>query len=204
MRRVVSMQTLKLPKEKIFDASLWFFLAAILHYWCVAFIFLVYFSIILHVSRDYKNWILPIIGFITATVLFFFFAFLINENWIDFVLKNAEISTRIDYFNKTSENISFSIYATIVLFFMVGFYGILSKKSMVLQSSYRKIILWLIIGVVIFILSPSKSNDVLLFTITPLAIIATVYIESMQNNFQKEMVMYFLTALSLFCFWMQL
>jgi len=59
MRRLISLQTLKAPKEKIFDASMWIFIASLFHFWCILFIILVYISIIFHVSRDFRNWLLP-------------------------------------------------------------------------------------------------------------------------------------------------
>ena len=60
MRRLISLQTLKAPKEKIFDASMWIFIASLFHFWCILFVLLVYISIIFHVSRDYRNWLLPL------------------------------------------------------------------------------------------------------------------------------------------------
>ena len=58
MRRLISLQTLKAPKEKIFDAALWIFVASLFHFWCILFIIVVYVSIIFHVSRDYRNWLI--------------------------------------------------------------------------------------------------------------------------------------------------
>ena len=51
MRRIISLQTLKAPKEKIFDASMWIFIASLFHFWCILFVLLVYISIIFHVSE---------------------------------------------------------------------------------------------------------------------------------------------------------
>ena len=51
MRRIISLQTLKAPKEKIFDASMWIFIASLFHFWCILFVLLVYISIIFHVPE---------------------------------------------------------------------------------------------------------------------------------------------------------
>ena len=64
MRRLISLQTLKAPKEKIFDASLWIFVASLFHFWAIIFLVLVYISIIFHVSRDYRNWLIPFVAFL--------------------------------------------------------------------------------------------------------------------------------------------
>src|SRR3970040_3015553 len=63
LRRLISLQSLKASKEKIFDASLWIFLATLFHFWSIIFIVLVFISIMFHVARDYRNWILPFIDF---------------------------------------------------------------------------------------------------------------------------------------------
>ncbi|HEU0135898.1 MAG TPA: hypothetical protein VFQ50_01265, partial [Flavobacterium sp.] len=63
LRRLMSLHSLKAHKEKIFDASFWIFVAALFHFWSILFIILVFISIFFHVSRDYRNWLLPFIAF---------------------------------------------------------------------------------------------------------------------------------------------
>lgn len=204
LRRLISLQSLKAPKEKIFDASLWIFLAAIFHYWCILFIILVFVSIIFHVSSDYRNWVLPFIAFLTVAILFIVSALIFDKNWTDLFLQNAMIDIRIEYFQSVYENISLSLYATVALFFVVSFFSTLSNRPMISQSSYKKVIMWFVLGIVIYFLSPQKSNDVLIFTFAPLAMMATFHIETAQIKWQKEVVVYFLVVLSLFSYFSQL
>ena len=42
MRRMISMQSMQSLKEKIFDASLWIFVATLFHFWAIIFILLVF------------------------------------------------------------------------------------------------------------------------------------------------------------------
>ena len=42
LRRLISLQSLKASKEKIFDASLWIFMATLFHFWSIIFIILVF------------------------------------------------------------------------------------------------------------------------------------------------------------------
>lgn len=204
LRRLISLQSLKAPKEKIFDASLWIFLAAIFHFWCILFIILVFVSIIFHVSSDYRNWILPLIAFFTMIILFIMCALIFDKSWIDLLYQNATINMKIDYFQSVYENIALSLYATVALFFVVSFLSMLSSKPMILQASYKKVIMWFILGILVYVLSPQKSNDVLIFTFAPLAMMATFYIETTQIKWQKEVVVYFLVGLSLFSYFSQL
>jgi hypothetical protein len=60
------------------------------------------------------------------------------------------------------------------------------------------------IGVLIFLVSSNKSNDLLIFTIAPLAIMATNHIEIPQIKLKQEMVLIVLIACSVFAFFSQL
>jgi hypothetical protein len=42
LRRLISLQSMKASKEKIFDASLWVFIASLFHFWSILFIVLIF------------------------------------------------------------------------------------------------------------------------------------------------------------------
>jgi hypothetical protein len=58
--------------------------------------------------------------------------------------------------------------------------------------------------VAIFIISPDKSNDLLVFTFASLAIMATSHIETAQLKLQKEIIVSVFIICSLFTFFSQL
>ena len=58
-RRIISLQSLKFPKEKIFDASLWIFVAALFHFSSILVIILSFSTILIHAARSYRSWLLP-------------------------------------------------------------------------------------------------------------------------------------------------
>lgn len=204
LRRLISLQSLKASKEKIFDASLWIFLAALFHFWSIIFIVLVFISIIFHVSRDYRNWILPFIAFFIVGILFMIYATVFDLNVIEYFINSVQINFEINYFTNNYQNGALSIYATIALFFLVSMFATLSNRPQLLHTSFKKIIASFFIGVVIFLISANKSNDLLLFTFAPLAMMATSHIEIPQEKLNQELVMYVLTACSLFAFFSQL
>lgn len=204
LRRLLSMHSAKTPKEKIFDASLWVFCAAIFHFWSILFIFLVFIAILFNTARDYRNWILPFIAFFAVATIFVLIALFFETNWINVVLEQSSINYKIDYFENNYQNLGLSIYATIVLFFLVSMIFSISKKALIVQSSFNKIIAALIIGVLIFILSPFKSNDILIFTVAPLAIMATSNIEMTKVKLQQEIILGVLIICSFFVYFSQL
>jgi hypothetical protein len=204
LRRLISLQSLKASKEKIFDASIWIFVAALFHFWSILYIVLVFVSIIFHVSRDYRNWVLPFIAFFIVGILFVVFSLMFDKSIIEFISTHAATNFQLNYFTNNYQNGAFSIYLTIALFFVISMFTSLSSKPLLLQASYKKIITSFFIGTIIFLISPNKSNDLLLFTFAPLAIMATSHIEMKQLKLKQEMVLAVLILCSLFAFFSQL
>lgn len=204
MRRLVSLQTLKAPKEKIFDAALWIFVASLFQFWCVIFIILVYISIVFHVSRDYRNWLIPFVALFTTAVIFIFYSLLFDNSAIVNYLASEKMSFELDYFTNKYQNIAFSIYAVFVVFFLFPSIFSLTNKPLNLQASYKKVIFAVLLGVIIFMISSNKSSELLVFTILPMAIMATNTVEHLQNKIQQEIILFVSIACGIFCFFSQL
>jgi hypothetical protein len=204
IRRLISLQTLKETKEKIFDASLWIFIAALFQFWSILYILLVFISIIFHVSRDYRNWIVPFVAFFAVSILFILSSLIFNIDSVAFLYANSKIDFNIDYFTNNYQNAAFSIYITVALFFVISMFSSLSNRPLVLLSSFKKVIASFFIGLLVFVVSANKSNDLLVFSFAPLAIMATCHIELSQPKLKEDIVMFVLIACSIFCFFSQL
>ncbi|WP_281227390.1 DUF6427 family protein [Flavobacterium aquiphilum] len=204
IRRLVSLQTLKETKEKLFDASLWIFVASLFQFWSILYIVLVFISVVFHVSRDYRNWVIPFIALFAVTILFVLCSLIFDFHSIAFLQEKSQISLSLDYFTNNYQNAAFSIYATVALFFVISMFSTLSSRPLVLLSSYKKIIASFFIGVFVFVLSDHKSNELLIFTFAPLSIMATSHIELSKPQLKEEIVLYVLLACSLFTFFSQL
>jgi hypothetical protein len=204
LRRLLSLQSLKSSKEKIFDASLWIFVAALFHFWSILYLVLVFISIMFHVAGDYRNWILPFIAFFAVGILFALSSILFDISALEYINNSVKTSFEINYFTNNYQNGALSIYATVALFFVISMFATLSNRPMITHASFKKIIASFFIGVFIFLVSSNKSNDLLIFTIAPLAIMATNHIEIPQIKLKQEMVLIVLIACSLFAFFSQL
>ncbi|MFQ3174496.1 MAG: hypothetical protein ACI8W0_001616 [Flavobacterium sp.] len=168
------------------------------------FIVLVFISIMFHVARDYRNWILPFIAFFAVGIIFTFFSLVFDVNGVEYINRNVKTSFEISYFTNNYQNAALSIYATVALFFVISMFATLSNRPLVLHSSFKKVIASFFIGVLVFLVSSNKSNDLLIFTIAPLAMMATAHIELPQLRLKQEMVLVVLIACSLFSFFSQL
>lgn len=204
IRRLISLQSLKASKEKIFDASFWILIASLFQFWCVLFLILVFISIIFHVSRDYRNWVLPFIALFGVASLFLMVSLIFNFDAITFIQNRAVIDLRIDYFKNNYENGALSIYVAVALFFVVSMVTTLSKRPQIVHTSYKKIVAYFFIAAVVYIISPNKSNDLLLFSIVPLTMMASGHVEYMKQKLNNEIVFYILISCSLFTFFSQL
>lgn len=204
MRRLVSLQTLKAPKEKIFDASLWIFLATFFNFWCILFLFVVYISIIFHVSRDYRNWLIPFVALFVTSILFAAYNLLMDSTAIDVYLKSISYNLQLDYFTNNYQNMALSIITVLAVFFVIPMLFSLTNRPLNLQASYKKLIITFFIGIIIFIISPNKSNDLLIFTFFPMTVLATNTIEFSQNKLQQEIILFVTAILALLSFFFQL
>ena len=204
IRRLISLQTLKAPKEKIFDASMWIFIASLFHFWCILFIILVYASIIFHVSRDYRNWLLPFLAFFATTVIFLFSSLVFDKTWITHIINQTQTNFQLDYFTNNYQNVALSFFVVITFYFLFSLVFSLTNKPLILQASYKKMIFGLLIGVTIFLISPDKNNEMLVFTFMPLSLMCTTNIEYSQNKMYQEIVLLLLITGCFFCYFSQL
>ncbi len=203
IRRLISLQTLKAPKEKIFDASMWIFIASLFHFWCILFIILVYVSIIFHVSRDFRNWLLPFVAFFATAVIFMFSALAFDKTWIAHIIAQTQTNFQLDYFTNNYQNIALSFFVVIGLYFLLSLVLSLTNKPLILQASFKKMIFGFLIGVLIFLISPDKNNEMLVFTFMPLSVMCTTNIEYSQNKMYQEMVLLLLIIGCFLCFFSQ-
>lgn len=204
MRRLISMKSLLTPKEKIFDASLWIFIAALFHFWSILFIFIVFVSIIFHVSGDYRNWVLPFIAFFTVGILFLFFSLLIDKEWLEIVWNQTGTDFEFYYLEKSAGNAALVLYALFSIVFLFSMVFTLSKRPIIMLASYKKVIFIFLISILIYLISPDKNNALLLFGLMPASILATGFIEINKDSVLKEIVTSVVLATGILLFIFQL
>ena len=203
-RRLISLQSLKSPKEKIFDASIWIFTASLFHFWAILFIILVFVSIIFHVSRDYRNWIIPFIAFFTVAIVAILYILIFDTTLLNNFVAQISIDFDLKYIKTLFQNIALAIYIFISMLALVTMVLMLQRKSLNMQASYKKIILGYLIGLVVFFISPDKDNSSLIFTFVPVSIMLTNYLETVEKYWIKETILGTIILASVITFILQL
>jgi hypothetical protein len=136
-------------------------------------------------------------------ILFVGSALYLNTKWIDNLQAESVIDFRLSYFTNNYQNIAFSAYATIGLFFVILLLLSLSNRPLILHPTYKKVVSAIVIGIAVFVMSPNKSNELLVFTFSPLAMIATAHIETPQSYWKKEVVLWIVLMVGFFTFFKQ-
>jgi len=204
LRRLISLQSLITPKEKIFDASFWILAATIFHFWSILYLVLVFVSIVFHVSRDYRNWLIPVIAFFTVSIIYFMVGLMVGHGFFNHVQEQLAVSFDFTYFENIYQNIALALFAAIAVLFVVPYVFSINTKPLNLQSSHKKILFSFFIGTGIYVLSAHKNNSFLVFTFAPLAIMGANYIQSQPNKWIREAVVIGITAIAIAIFLLQL
>ena len=204
LRRLYSMQTLKVVKEKIFDASFYICLASIFQFWSLLFLAVVFLAVIFYVARDYRNWLLPFIGLATALILFVLYGLLVDQSVFINYKNSMVIDLDFSYFKNNYQNLALSIYTMVAVFFIVSLVLVLPNKALNKKAAYKQTIFTYFIALLVYLLSTNKSNDILLFTFFPLSIIATSDVENFPYSKRTTIIFTIILLLALVTFSTQL
>lgn len=204
LRRIISLQTLNEPKIKIFDASLWIFVATLFESWTILYFVMIYLAVIWYVNQDYRNWIIPFIALLTVTILFYTYSLFYNIDLVEFWTDKYAVGFNFNYFENIYQNIALSFLASIAVLFTT--YLLTNLKSIATNqvTIYKNIVLCFLIGVLVYVISPEKSNGLLVFTFFPLSIIGGNFIASTPIKWVKEAVLATILGVSLLLFFLKL
>ncbi|HLV46726.1 MAG TPA: DUF6427 family protein [Flavobacterium sp.] len=204
IRRIFSMNSLIQLRLKIFDASLWIFVATIFEPWCILYLVLLLFSIVWYRANDYKNWLIPIISAGVIATIFYticiFSGFSFFEYWENHFVMNFDFS----YFENTYQNIALAIFSSIACLFFFAKILTIRNIPMSEHHNYYKILLCFLTGIAVYVLSDIKTNSLLVYSFFPLAILGANYVEKLPKLWMKETVLASILVISIIIFVLQI
>lgn len=204
LNRLIALHELKDSKIKIFDAAFWIFIASLFHFWCISYIVLVFIAIIFHVSRDYRNWIIPLLAFFTVAILAVLIDLIFKNQLLYTLYEDIATSFNFSYFENIYQNIALAIFSSIALMIFSTQAIEIQNKPLNMQATFKKIVFAFILGAIIYILSSHKNNSYLIFCLAPLSILGANFIESIKTKWMKETTLYLLVSISILLFFLQL
>ena len=189
-RKIYSLRTSYKTKEKIFDSAFWIGIASLFYYWSFVYILLLYLAIMIFWKNDWKNFFIPIIGFITP--LFLLYVYFLGTN----DLSQFYEVWHLDYgFNYRAYKQGIYIYPIvfILIFVLLSIYPT-TAKSLSAKKDFKAtwIVLTFQTGLSFFLIliSPIKNGSEFIFLFFPLSIIFANYIQNIKRYWLKEVILY--------------
>lgn len=195
LRRVISLKSQRETKKKIFDATLWICIASLFYFWSILFMGVVFFGIIIHVSHNVKNWLVPIIAFLTVLSLVTTIDLMINDTFYTFSEWFQESNFDFSQYQDPAVLIPVSFLLALSVWSLFFYLGIMQNASSMLKASLMLFLLNFLIAVGVAILAPTKDSSELVFFLAPLAIIVTIYFQMLKDKWFQEALLWVIVVL---------
>ena len=187
-RRMLSIRSLKDIKLKVFDATLWVLVSSLFCNWSLFFLLLVFAAIYIYDPKNIRNWLVPLVStFVFGMISYSILLLTNNEN---FLLEQYTFSVEFnkEYFLNWGRSARFLLYVILVIGLGGWSFLKLGNSGLGKVTSMRLIGLSFVLGLVVYLFSFSERNTIIL-TFFPAVIFLTNYIESIQKEKIKEVVL---------------
>ncbi|QLE01082.1 hypothetical protein HX109_05695 [Galbibacter sp. BG1] len=185
-RRLVSIRSNRDVEIKIFDASLWVFVATFFYSWSVFFIFLVYAGIFLYKKNDYRNLLIPFVALFTVLSIGFTSYYLINDLNQFYAYLQLLPKFELEKYEDLRYIVPLVFLCVMGIWSVVAFFLRKQSKSFITRVPGILIILMLGIAILVAIISESANTSEVIFSIFPLSVIIAKYVESIDKLWLKE------------------
>ena len=186
LRRIISLQSQKNIKKKLFDASYWIAIAALFYFWSILFFVLILIALMLYVDNNIKHWIIPFLGVFTVFIISVGVSIIIYDSYFGFFNTSFKVSYDFSNYNSTKYFVAITLLFSFGIWASIFYLKNIKKKKKATRTSFKLIILAAIIAFLIVMHVPNKNGSEFLFLFAPLAIIITNYIETIQEKWFKE------------------
>lgn len=189
-RKIYSLRTSSNTKEKIFDAAFWIGIASLFYIWSLIFMILLYAAILIFRKMDWRNILIPFLGFLTPVflsytyLLFFDDLDRFNRIWI------------IDYAFDLSVYNSVKFLAPLIgigLLVVISIFPTTNKSLIAkidVKSTWFVLIAHFFVSLFIVLLVPDKNGSELIFLFFPVSILFANYLQLLNKYWIKEAILY--------------
>ena len=189
LRRIISLKSQRETNEKIFDATFWILIASLFYFWSVVFLFMVYFGILVHVGHRFKNWLIPVIGFLTLLSLVTTGNLFLTDSFYTFSDWFQESNFDFTVYREPAVLIPVAFLFALMLWSSFFYVAVIQKANATVKNSLFMILLMLFLSLTVAVFAPTKDSSELLFFFAPLAIIVTNYFQVSRDKWFKEILL---------------
>ena len=195
LRRIISLKSQREIPQKIFDATFWICIASLFYFWSILFLFLVYFGILIHVGHRFKNWLIPIIAFLTLFSLVTCGSLLLNDSFYTFSNWLQESNFDFTAYREMGVLIPVAFLFALMLWSSFFYVSVIQKAGATAKNSLFMVLLMLFLALTLAVMAPTKDSSELLFSFAPLAIIVTNYFQVTHDKWFKEILLILVVVL---------
>ncbi|WP_435578819.1 hypothetical protein, partial [Gilvibacter sp.] len=189
IRRIISLQSLKSVKKKLFDAAFWIAIAALAWYGTGGTLLLVFFGVLLFDRSDYRNWLVPFFAVMTVGIIYLAGFWAINDQLPQyFQLQDWKFDLSEWQSVQTAWPAAYllGLTALVVPAYWLGYRKImLIRKKRPLFIVFAAVVAWL----VAFGVQPAQTHS-LIFLMFPLGVALANLTERNQQRPITELLMW--------------
>jgi hypothetical protein len=191
VNRLLALRNLKQVKQKIFDATLWICLASIFDPWVLLFFIVVFLAIYVYSTKEFKNWLVPLVA--TTFFLLLTVAFLMLIGNIGFLEEHYVFQIPSNFNEEFIENFSVKpfLYIAVVIALILTVFIKQGYQGVGRIIHLRLLLVYFLVAIVVFIARTIEANNymLILYSFFPAAVFATNFIETFKRKRLKELVL---------------
>jgi len=194
-RRLISLRTLKDMPHKIFDASIWILIASLFFDWALLFLIAVYTALYFYQPKGIKNWLIPIVAFLTVVMITGSWLILIDR--VEFLEEHYvfNISSDIDLPTFWVSHMKLNIYLILIALATQFAFINMTRFGQGRIISVRLITIILAIAIFITLIKTTEGYAPVILTFFPTAVLFTRYTEITKRPKLREIGLLLVTLL---------
>lgn len=187
LRRIISLRTKRNVLKKIFDASFWIALACIFYFWAIIFFLVLLASLFLYSDNKLNDWIVAFCGLVAVLILSVCYNLVMYDN-IDLIFSNIpKLNFEYSEYNSIALIIGITVLFSYGIWASFFYLSDLKNKLKATRPPHKIIFAALFISIAVVIFSDSRTSSEFIFIFSPLAIITSNYINSIKENWIKDL-----------------
>ena len=186
IRRIISLRNNLRIKKKLFDSAFWIVIASLFYFWSILFLILVMLALIMFSIGQIKNWIIPLSAVMVIVIILVSINIIFTDSYGSIFDYFSPVNFDITNYNSLNFIIPISIFLSLGVWATFFYIKNFSEKARAYRPAFSLVVVGLIISLLIVGIAPSKNGNEFLFSLAPMAIIMSNYIESVNEKWFKE------------------
>ncbi len=196
LRRIFSLTKKNRIKSKLFDAGLWIGISFVFNPWTILFLLLIFLGMRLSHRVNLPNLIVPILGLATPLLLIYTYCLFINDMVFFEQIFNFPFHFESTPYLALKLLIPITFLIAVVLWSALSCSPKILSRANSMKRSWVLLSILLTISTIVILCTPNKDGSEFLYAFFPAAIITSNYLETIRNNWIKEIVLWLIIAVS--------